>query len=132
MLKRLVALVSLVLGMGLAASVASAEEAKTEKQARDPRAVGSLVWGIKGGLTISTLAGDGANPSASQRDPSLHQGVAIGGFNTPMRRSGTPDEVADLIAFLASDESRYITGQLVIIDGGNTLQEYKGPIESYY
>jgi 3-oxoacyl-[acyl-carrier protein] reductase len=57
---------------------------------------------------------------------------AIGGFNTPMRRSGTPDEVADLIAFLASDESRYITGQLVVIDGGNTLQEYKGPIESYY
>ncbi len=57
---------------------------------------------------------------------------ALGGFNTPMRRSGTPDEVADLIAFLASDESRYITGQLVIIDGGNTLQEYKGPIESYY
>jgi 3-oxoacyl-[acyl-carrier protein] reductase len=57
---------------------------------------------------------------------------AIGGFHSPMRRSGTPDEVADLIAFLASDESRYITGQLVIIDGGNTLQEYKGPIESYY
>ena len=58
--------------------------------------------------------------------------LVIGGLNTPMRRSGTPDEVADLIAFLASDESRYITGQLVIIDGGNTPQEYKGPIESYY
>jgi len=57
---------------------------------------------------------------------------AIGGENTPLRRSGTPDEVADLIAFLASDESRYITGQLIVIDGGNILQEYKGPIESYY
>jgi 3-oxoacyl-[acyl-carrier protein] reductase len=57
---------------------------------------------------------------------------AVGGENTPLRRSGTPDEVADLIAFLASDESRYITGQLIVIDGGNTLQEYKGPIESYY
>ena len=54
------------------------------------------------------------------------------GFNTPLRRSGTPDEVADLIAFLASDESRYITGEVIIIDGGNALQEYKGPIESYY
>jgi 3-oxoacyl-[acyl-carrier protein] reductase len=57
---------------------------------------------------------------------------AIAGFNTPLRRSGTPDEVADLIAFLASDESRYITGEVIIIDGGNALQEYKGPIESYY
>ncbi len=38
----------------------------------------------------------------------------------------------DLITFLASDESRYITGQLVVIDGGSILQEYKGPIESYY
>jgi NAD(P)-dependent dehydrogenase (short-subunit alcohol dehydrogenase family) len=36
-----------------------------------------------------------------------------------MRRSPTPDEVDDLIAFLASDESRYITGQFIIIDGGN-------------
>jgi 3-oxoacyl-[acyl-carrier protein] reductase len=52
--------------------------------------------------------------------------------NTPMGRAGTPQEVADLIAFLASDESTYITGQMIVIDGGNTIQEYKGPSELYY
>ena len=52
--------------------------------------------------------------------------------NTPMGRAGKPQEVADLIAFLASDESTYITGQMIVIDGGNTIQEYKGPSELYY
>jgi 3-oxoacyl-[acyl-carrier protein] reductase len=44
---------------------------------------------------------------------------------TPMRRAGTPAEVAEVIAFLASDAASYITGQSVVIDGGNLLQEMK-------
>ena len=49
-----------------------------------------------------------------------------------MQRGGTPEEVVDLIAFLASDESTYITGQMIVIDGGNAIQEYKGPSNLYY
>ena len=49
-----------------------------------------------------------------------------------MGRSGTAQEVADLIAFLASDEATYITGQTKVIDGGNTIQDDKGPGEGYY
>ncbi len=57
---------------------------------------------------------------------------AEAGKYTPLERSGTPKEVGHLIAFLASDESSYITGQMFVIDGGNTLQEFKGPKELYY
>jgi 3-oxoacyl-[acyl-carrier protein] reductase len=38
----------------------------------------------------------------------------------PMRRFGEPEEVADLVAYLASPQSAYLTGQVVTIDGGMT------------
>ena len=36
----------------------------------------------------------------------------------PLRRKGTPDDVTDLLAYLVSDESGYVTGQTVYVDGG--------------
>jgi 3-oxoacyl-[acyl-carrier protein] reductase len=36
----------------------------------------------------------------------------------PMKRAGTPEEVADLVAFLASDHAAYISGQVISINGG--------------
>ena len=36
----------------------------------------------------------------------------------PMKRAGKPEEVADLVAFLASDRAAYISGQVISINGG--------------
>ena len=57
---------------------------------------------------------------------------AVGGANTPLGRSGTPAEVAAVIAFLASAAASYVTGQGIVVDGGNTIQEFKGPSEAWY
>lgn len=57
---------------------------------------------------------------------------AAGGLNTPLKRSARGEEVANAIVFLASKEASYITGESLVVDGGNTIQEYKGPQELYY
>jgi 3-oxoacyl-[acyl-carrier protein] reductase len=48
------------------------------------------------------------------------------GRATPIGRSGTPEEVAEVVAFLASDRASYLTGRSIVVDGGNTIQETKG------
>ncbi|MBI3430423.1 MAG: SDR family oxidoreductase [Actinobacteria bacterium] len=50
------------------------------------------------------------------------------GLATPMGRSGTPQEVASTIAWLCSSEASYITGQMIVIDGGNSLPEERGAL----
>ena len=57
---------------------------------------------------------------------SLEPDELAAGYNTPVGRPGTPDEVAALIAFLASEEAAYMTGQSIVVDGGNVIQEPHG------
>ena len=49
---------------------------------------------------------------------------------TPLRRWATPEDIADVIVFLASDAARFITGETVAADGGmaRTLDLYGGPV----
>ena len=45
------------------------------------------------------------------------------GASVPLGRGGRADEVASLVAYLASTEASYITGQALVIDGGNSIKE---------
>jgi 3-oxoacyl-[acyl-carrier protein] reductase len=50
---------------------------------------------------------------------------AKAGQLTPVGRSGTPAEIASCVAWLSSEGASYITGQLIVIDGGNSIIEDK-------
>ena len=52
------------------------------------------------------------------------EGAAQAGAFIPMGRIGEPDEIADVILFLASDAARYLTGQVITVDGGLLVGRY--------
>lgn len=80
---------------------------------------GIRVNGVAPGATITPIN------EAWTEDPAKQAEVAS---HIPMKRVGTSEEMAAAVAFLASEESAYMTGQTLFIDGGLTLyQDFQEP-----
>ena len=69
------------------------------------------------GVTVNAVA-PGWIATGAQEEPEARQGESV-----PLGRSGTPEQVGSAIAWLCSPAAGYVTGQCVIVDGGNTIAE---------
>lgn len=76
------------------------------------------------GITVNAVAPGWIHTQSQTSSESRH------GLATPMGRSGTPEEVASAIAWLCTPGASYITGQMIVIDGGNSLPEERSSIST--
>ena len=77
-----------------------------------------MAWplGLGAGLRRGGLTVGGGWDGRRINDPENFRAYEQNGF--PAGRLGTPEEVADVVVFLASDASRAITGEVIAADGG--------------
>ena len=100
--------------------------------AQRPNPRGAAYSSVKGGLEAMarqmavSLARDGIRVNAVApgliRSRGEAKGARLDNENVPLGRAGTPAEMAAVVAFLLSDQSSYITGQVLHADGGTSVQ----------
>jgi NAD(P)-dependent dehydrogenase (short-subunit alcohol dehydrogenase family) len=78
-------------------------------------------YGIRANNVAVGVVDAGMFPKLVERGELSQEWIEAAMRNTPLRRFGTPEEIADAAVFLASSRARYITGQTLFVDGGYTL-----------
>jgi 3-oxoacyl-[acyl-carrier protein] reductase len=73
-------------------------------------------------VTVNSLGTDWIETRSSS------ESEMVAGRHTPVGHPGTPDEIGHVAVFLAADEASYLMGQLIVVDRGNTIQEYKSSL----
>lgn len=71
------------------------------------------------GVTVNAVAPGWIATDSQTADEHLQ------GLRTPVGRSGTADEVAGLIGYLCTSSAAYLTGQCLVVDGGNSIAEQR-------
>ncbi len=72
-------------------------------------------------INVNTVSGGFIDTQALKGFPNYQEMVDEVVRRTPFGRVGKPEEVADIVVFLCSEKSRWITGQVVVVDGGYSL-----------
>lgn len=80
---------------------------------------GALEWGCHG-ITVNSIC-PGYVPTEMGADTRTEEDIRRWSALSPLGRLGTPDDVAGLTLFLASDEGGYLTGQAFNVTGGMTM-----------
>ncbi len=80
---------------------------------------GAAMYGGPLGIRVNAVA-PGIVPTALF-SPAGRDDMVRRAASAPLRRAGTPDEIASVVAFLLSDEAAYMTGEVVSVDGGSSI-----------
>jgi NAD(P)-dependent dehydrogenase (short-subunit alcohol dehydrogenase family) len=116
--------VSAVVGTPRRAAYAASKgalDAATRSLARELGPAGIRVNAVAPGVVDTALW------AKNKELPGVIEGVEA---QTPLGRWAQPDDIADAVVFLASDAARFITGEILCVDGGmaRTLDLYSGPV----
>ena len=72
-------------------------------------------------INVNAVSGGFIDTDSLKIFPSYNEIIRESTARTPFGRVGTPEEVANVAAFLCTDKSSWVTGQVIIVDGGYTL-----------